>query len=213
VSIDRGYQTPPTFLNFLTYRDRSGQWQRGRAITITANVRQGRQIAAFAKAVNTNLEDVEKLVPSDLVIERTSDQPRQVKENVSLFTNSLWEAVGLVVLVSLVGFWNWRSAALMAASIPITLAMTLGFMAVVKIDLQQVAIASLIISLGLLIDDPVVAGDAIQRELSSGTPRATAAWLGPTKLSRAILFATITSVHCVSILSNAMYLPVNCLLI
>jgi multidrug efflux pump subunit AcrB len=119
VSIDRGYQTPPTFLNFLTYRDRSGQWQRGRAITITANVRQGRQIAAFAKAVNTNLEDVEKLVPSDLVIERTSDQPRQVKENVSLFTNSLWEAVGLVVLVSLVGFWNWRSAALMAASIPI----------------------------------------------------------------------------------------------
>jgi multidrug efflux pump subunit AcrB len=194
VSIDKGYQTPPTFLNFLTYRDRSGQWQRGRAITITADMRQGRQIAAFAKAVNTNLEDVEKLVPSDLIIERTSDQPRQVKENVSLFTNSLWEAVGLVVLVSLVGFWNWRSAALMAASIPITLAMTLGFMAVVKIDLQQVAIASLIIALGLLIDDPVVAGDAIQRELSAGTPRATAAWLGPTKLSRAILFATITSV-------------------
>jgi multidrug efflux pump subunit AcrB len=72
--------------------------------------------------------------------------------------------------------------------------MTLGFMALVNIDLQQVAIASLIIALGLLIDDPVVAGDAIQRELSSGTPRATAAWLGPTKLSRAILFATITSV-------------------
>ncbi len=194
VSIDRGYQTPPAFLNFLTYRDRSGQWQRGRAITITVDMRPGRQIAAFAKAVNTDLEDVEKLVPSDLIIERTSDQPRQVKENVTLFTNSLWEAVGLVVLVSLVGFWNWRSAALMAASIPITLAMTLGFMAVVKIDLQQVAIASLIIALGLLIDDPVVAGDAIQRELSSGTPRATAAWLGPTKLSRAILFATVTSV-------------------
>lgn len=194
VSIDRGYQTPPAFLNFLTYRDRSGQWQRSRAITITVDMRPGRQIAAFAKAVNTDLEDVEKLVPSDLIIERTSDQPRQVKENVSLFTNSLWEAVGLVVLVSLVGFWNWRSAALMAASIPITLGMTLGFMALVNIDLQQVAIASLIIALGLLIDDPVVAGDAIQRELSSGTPRVTAAWLGPTKLSRAILFATITSV-------------------
>jgi multidrug efflux pump subunit AcrB len=194
VSIDRGYQTPPAFLNFLTYRDRSGQWQRGRAITITVNMRPGRQIAAFAKAVDTDLEDVEKLVPSDLIIERTSDQPRQVKENVSLFTNSLWEAVGLVVLVSLVGFWNWRSAALMAASIPITLGMTLGFMALVNIDLQQVAVASLIIALGLLIDDPVVAGDAIQRELSSGTPRVTAAWLGPTKLSRAILFATITSV-------------------
>jgi multidrug efflux pump subunit AcrB len=105
-------------------------------------MRPGRQIADFAKAINTNLEDVEKLVPSDLIIERTSDQPRQVKENVSLFTNSLWEAVGLVVLVSLVGFGNWRSAALMAASIPITLPMSIGFMAVVKIDLQQVASSS-----------------------------------------------------------------------
>lgn len=194
VSIEKGYQTPPTFLNFLTYRDSSGRWQRGRAITITAIMRPGRQIADFAKSVDANLADVEKLVPSDLIIERTSDQPRQVEENVSLFTNSLWEAVGLVVLVSLIGFWNWRSAALMAASIPITLAMTIGLMAVVRIELQQVAIASLIIALGLLIDDPVVAGDAIQRELSSGTPREKAAWLGPTKLSRAILFATITNI-------------------
>ncbi len=194
VSIEKGYQAPPTFLNFLTYRDASGHWQRGRAITITANMRTGRQIADFAKAVNANLADIEKLVPSDLVIKRTSDQPRQVQENVTLFTDSLWEAVGLVILVALVGFWNWRAAALMAASIPITLALTLGFMAVVRINLQQVAIASLIIALGLLIDDPVVAGDAIGRELVSGTPRGIAAWLGPTKLSRAILFATITNV-------------------
>ncbi len=194
VSVDKSYRTPPTFLNFLTYRDPSGRWRRGRAVTVTADMRQGGQIADFAKAVSADLEDVEKLVPRDLVIKRTSDQPRQVQENVSLFTNSLWEAVGLVVLVSLIGFWNWRSAALMAASIPITLALTMVFMAAVKINLQQVAIASLIIALGLLIDDPVVAGDAIQRELASGTPRGIAAWLGPTRLSRAILFATITNI-------------------
>ncbi len=194
VSIEKGYQAPPTFLNFLTYRDHAGRWQRGRAVTITADMRPGRQIADFAKGVDADLKDVEKLVPRDLVIKRTSDQPRQVQENVRLFTNSLWEAVGLVVLVSFIGFWNWRSAALMAASIPITLALTIGLMAVVKIDLQQVAVASLIIALGLLIDDPVVAGDAIQRELASGTPRGIAAWLGPTRLSRAILFATVTNV-------------------
>ncbi len=194
VSIEQGYRTPPSFLNFLTYRDRSGQWRRGRAVTITADMRPGLQIAAFAKAVDADLSDVKKLLPADLVFERTSDQPRQVRENVTLFTDSLWEAVGLVVLVALVGFWNWRAAALMAASIPITLAMTLGFMAVVRIDLQQVSIASLIIALGLLIDDPVVAGDAIQRELACGAPRHTAAWLGPTKLSRAILFATLTNI-------------------
>ena len=59
---------------------------------------------------------------------RTSDQPRQVEESVDLFIVSLYEAIILVVLVSLVGFWEWRSALLMALAIPITLAMTLGMM-------------------------------------------------------------------------------------
>jgi multidrug efflux pump subunit AcrB len=99
-----------------------------------------------------------------------------VQENVSLFTTSLWEAIGLVVLVSLVGFRDWRSAALMASVIPITLAMTTGMMAAAGIDLQQVSISSLIIALGLLVDDPVVAGDAIQRELELGYPAAVAGW-------------------------------------
>jgi multidrug efflux pump subunit AcrB len=125
---------------------------------------------------------------------RTSDQPLQVTENVHLFMSSLWEAIVLVVLVSLVGFWEWRSAALMAISIPITLAMTFGMMQVLGVDIQQVSIASLIIALGLLVDDPVVAGDAIKRGLASGHSRGTAAWLGPTKLAHAILYATITNI-------------------
>src|SRR5262249_34931691 len=109
------------------------------------------------------------------------------------------EAILLVVLVSLVGFWEWRSALLMALSIPITLAMTFGFMQILGLDIQQMSIASLIIALGLLVDDPVVAGDAIKRELAAGTNRTVAAWLGPTKLSKAILYATITNI--------AAYLP------
>ena len=68
----------------------------------------------------------------------------------------------------------------------------------VGVDLQQVSIAALIIALGLLVDDPVVAGDAINRELAHGQPRDVAAWLGPQKLARAILFATLT--NCVAFL-------------
>ena len=86
----------------------------------------------------------------------------------------------------------------MALSIPITVAMTLGFCAMLGIDLQQISIAALIIALGLLVDDPVVACDAINRELAHGAPRDVAAWLGPQKLSRAILYATIT--NCVAFL-------------
>ncbi len=107
---------------------------------------------------------------------------------------SLYEAIVLVVIVALIGFWEWRSALLMALSIPITLAMTFGMMYVLGIDLQQVSIATLIIALGLLVDDPVVAGDAIKRDLAPATSAMIAAWLGPTKLATAILYATITNI-------------------
>src|SRR4030095_1998978 len=61
-------------------------------------------------------------------------------------------------------------------------------------DLQQVSIATLIIALGLLVDDPIVAGDAIKRDLALGHKRSVAAWLGPTKLATAIVYATITNI-------------------
>src|SRR5688572_15094913 len=108
--------------------------------------------------------------------------------------DSLYEAVILVVLVALVGFWEWRSALLMALSVPITLAMTFGMMRVLNIDVQQVSVASLIIALGLLVDDPVVAGDAIKRDLNKGLPNLIAAWLGPTELASAIMFATVANI-------------------
>ena len=100
----------------------------------------------------------------------------------------------LVVLIALIGFWEWRSAVLMALSMPIALVMTFGMAHLVNIDLQQVSIATLIIALGLLVDNPVVANDAIKRELVAGNPPVIAAWLGPTKLARAILYATLTNI-------------------
>ena len=199
VDISRGYQTPPRYLNFYTSRDAEGKWHRSRAVTIAIFMRSGEQIAKFGENIDKKLAAVRQLLPPDLMIVRTSDQPRQVRENIDLFMDALYEAIALVVLVSLVGFWEWRSALLMALSIPITLAMTFGFAYMLGIDLQQVSIATLIIALGLLVDDPVVAGDAIKRSLADGEPRLVSAWLGPTKLAKAIMFATITNI--------AAYLP------
>jgi multidrug efflux pump subunit AcrB len=118
----------------------------------------------------------------------------QVEENIALFMDALYEAIALVVVIALIGFWEWRSALLMALSIPITLAMTFGLSHLAGVDLQQVSIATLIIALGLLVDDPVVANDAIKNELAAGLPRLHAAWIGPTKLARAIVFATATNI-------------------
>jgi multidrug efflux pump subunit AcrB len=190
----RDYESPPRYLNYYGWRDPQGRWQRSRAITFNVQMGTGQQVHQFAMAVDATLADLQNRLPRDLIVARTSDQPKQVEENIDLFMSSLYEAIGLVVVVSLVGFWEWRSALLMALSIPLTLLMTFGMMHVLWIDLQQVSIASLIIALGLLVDDPVVAGDAIKRELAAGQPRRIAAWLGPTKLATAILYATITNI-------------------
>ena len=105
------------------------------------------------------------------MLARTSDQPLQVHDSIELFSHSLIEALVLVVVVALIGFWSWRTAILIAVSMPITLAITFGVIHTLGIDLQQVSIASLIIALGLLVDVPVVSGDAIVRELGDGKSR------------------------------------------
>ena len=194
VEISRGYQTPTRYLNFLTSRDQDGTWHRNRAITLAVQMRSGEQIFKFGEDVNAALAGVRPQLPPDLIVERTSDQPRQVDELVNLLMGSLWEAIALVVIVALVGFWDWRASMLMAASIPLTLAMTFGIVQMLGIDIQQVSIATLIIALGLLVDMPVVAGDAIKRELGQGSPRELASWIGPTRLAKAIIFATITNI-------------------
>jgi multidrug efflux pump subunit AcrB len=199
VDIGRDYESPARFLNYLTVRDPGGRFVRTRAITLAVNMRRGEQIAEFATQVDAELASVKRLLPDDVILRRTSDQPLQVRENVSLFMRSLYEAMVLVVLVAFVGFWEWRTATMLALCIPLTLAMTFGLMQAFGVDLQQISIGSLILALGLLIDDPVVAGDAIKNSLAAGWPARVAAWLGPTKLATAILFATVTNI--------AAYLP------
>jgi len=194
VDISRGYQSPANYLNYYTWQDADGHWRRSRAVTIAIYMRDQKQIAKFGESIDAKLAQLHRILPSDLITVHTSDQPLQVKENIHLFLRALYEAIILVVFVSLIGFWEWRLALIMALAIPITLAMTFGVVYMLGIDLQQVSVATLIIALGLLVDVPVVSGDGIKRGLADGHPRTVAAWFGPTKLATAIFFATITNV-------------------
>lgn len=194
VQISRAYQAPPNYLNFYSAAGKDGKTRRSRAITLAVYMRSGEQIQKFGAAIDEKLKELRSVLPADLIIARTSDQPLQVKESVDLFMEALYEAIALVVVIALIGFWEWRSALLMALSIPITLAMTFGVAHVLHIDLQQVSTATLIIALGLLVDVPVVANDAIKRQLAAGNGRSISAWFGPTKLARAIVYATLTNI-------------------
>ncbi|AWM36632.1 Multidrug resistance protein MexB [Gemmata obscuriglobus] len=192
VEVVRGYQDPPRQLHYRTIR---GDEQPGprRAVTLAVRHIKGTQIAEFDADVAAKLDALKAELPDDLRVERTSNEPLQVEKKIHQFADCLIEAVLIVVVVALV-FMEWRSALLVAASIPLAVAMTIGLCHLVGIDIQQISIAALIIALGLLVDDPVVASDAINRELAEGRPRDVAAWLGPQKLARAILYATVTNI-------------------
>ncbi|AWF81751.1 AcrB/AcrD/AcrF family protein [Microbulbifer sp. A4B17] len=194
VDVILGYQTPPPLLNYYVSKDEYGRWQRNRSVNLSVQMLDGKQIGKLGRDVSKVLDQVRVDLPEDLIIERISDQPRQVRESVSLFLEALIEAIILVVIIAFIGFSDWRSAVLLMISIPVTLTMTFGFMQLMGIEIQQVSIAALIIALGLLVDDPVVASDAIKRQMASGRPSIVSAWLGPTLLAKAIFFATLTNI-------------------
>lgn len=184
---------PAADTTWLVWRGPKGDWRRTRSVAVAVQARSGVQVTQLGGQLDDALQGLRGRLPGDLEVVHTTDQPELVHEKISEFMRSLLEAVAIVIAVALI-FMERRSALLVAASIPLTLAMTFGVMRLLGIDLQQVSIASLIIALGLLVDDPVVASDAINREIALGVPRVRAAWQGPTKLAKAILFATITNV-------------------
>jgi multidrug efflux pump subunit AcrB len=101
VDISRAYQNPATYLNFLTLRDKDGKWVRSRAVTLAVYMRAGQQINLFGQHVTEKMDALKLYLPDDLIVVHTSDQVVQVKEQINLFMDALYEAIGLVVLVSL----------------------------------------------------------------------------------------------------------------
>lgn len=161
------------------------------SILIGVEMKAGNIIKDFKSNVLSAIDRI-RLEP-DTQILTVSDQPAATAHRISEFLRCFIEAVIVVVLVALL-LMDWRTALVVAIAIPLTIAMTLMGMAALAVPLQQISIAALIISLGMLVDDPVVASDGINRELAEGQPRSTAAWLGPYKLRRAIFFGTLINI-------------------
>src|SRR5207245_10678708 len=81
VKIVPGYRSPATYLNYYTWQDPTGQWQRSRAVTLAIYMRDQQQIAQFGQSIDEKLAQLKQILPADLIIAHTSDQPLQVKEN------------------------------------------------------------------------------------------------------------------------------------
>lgn len=192
--LERGYEDPLPYTVDVLSRPKDGTaLESHRSILLAVQMKQGSVISQFNDQVMATIDKFKPRLPDGVSIFPISDQPEEVATRIHLFIRCLGEAIVVVIFVAL-ALMNWRSAVIVAAAIPLTIAMTLGGMSILSIPLHQISIGALIISLGMLVDDPVVASDAINRELAEGHPPETAAWLGPHKLRRPILFGTIINI-------------------
>lgn len=192
--IRRGYQNPITFKVDVLHRDAPDRPLANRRVVLLAvEMKEGAIIGHFNDAMTAMVDQIKPRLPDKLEVIKVSDQPRAVRERISRFMTCFIEAVMIVIIVALF-LMDWRAALVVATAIPLTVAMTLTGMYAMGIPLHQISISSLILALGMLVDDPVVASDGINRELAAGEPRHRAAWLGPYKLRRAILYATVINI-------------------
>lgn len=173
------------------HREENGPLQPAASVLVAVEMKAGNIIHDFKEAVLAKIGSL--TLPDGVKVITVSDQPAATAHRIGEFLRCFIEAVVVVVLVALL-LMDWRTAFVVAVAIPLTIAMTLGGMAALHVPLQQISIAALIISLGMLVDDPVVASDGINRELADGQPRGIAAWLGPFKLRRAIFFGTVINI-------------------
>ena len=192
--VRRMYEAPISYKVDTFRRDAPGAPLREqRSVMVAVEMKTGNIIGHFNEEVQAVADKLRERLPEGMDFQTLSDQPTAVAHRLHHFIRCFIEAVVIVISVALL-LMDWRSAVVIAAAVPLAVAMTLGEMYLCGIPLHQISIAALIIALGMLVDDPVVASDAINRELYHGQPRLTAAWTGPFRLRRAILFGTVINI-------------------
>jgi multidrug efflux pump subunit AcrB len=167
----------------------NGQPAIGLAIAMTKNGDAeglGRNIRARIAQL---MGDLPIGVDSHLV----ADQPHVVKEAVGEFTKSLFEAIVIVLGVSFLAL-GWRPGIVVAVAIPLVLAITFVVMYLLGISLQRISLGALIIALGLLVDDAMIAVEMMMTKLEEGADKVTAATYAYTSTAFPMLTGTLVTV-------------------
>ncbi|MDX2422812.1 MAG: efflux RND transporter permease subunit [Amphritea sp.] len=157
-TIRRGYADPPSSLFRFNGKD---------AIGLAIGMKSGSNLLDFGAALDEQMESIIADMPIGVNIERVSDQPAVVEEAVSGFTNALFEAVAIVLVISFISL-GLRAGMVVAVSIPLVLAITFLVMEYSGISLQRISLGALIIALGLLVDDAMIAVEMMVARLEAG---------------------------------------------
>jgi multidrug efflux pump len=144
------------------------------AVLLGVSLAEGGDVLAMGREVVAAMAALEKTLPVGLEIEQIHDQPRIVERAVNLFMQSFLEAVAIVLAVTFLAL-KWRAGLVVALSIPVVLAITFTAMWLFNIDLHRISTGALIIALGLLVDDAIIAVEMMAHKLEAGWGRFEAA--------------------------------------
>jgi multidrug efflux pump subunit AcrB/outer membrane protein TolC len=162
-----------------------------KAVIVAVQMNEGNNIVVFGKEVNRKLTEVSKLLPSNVKLTIIVNQPALVNENISHFLKEFLLSI-IAVIIVVVFMLPFRIAAVAATAIPMTIAVTFAVLHVFGIELHQVSLSSMIVVLGMVVDDAIVVADNYVELLDNGIDRWTAAWRSATELIIPVLTATIT---------------------
>ncbi|MFZ3236018.1 MAG: efflux RND transporter permease subunit [Stellaceae bacterium] len=137
------------------------------AIGIAISMREGGDILTLGRNVEQAMHEIRANLPIGIEPILVADQPAVVDHAISDFTSSLWQAIAIIMAVSFVSL-GLRAGAVIALSIPLTLAIVFPIMEFTGIDLQRISLGALIIALGLLVDDAMTTVDVMTSRLAAG---------------------------------------------
>ena len=182
-TVSRGYADPP-----VSFMRSHGKPAIGLAVSMIARgdvLQLGRDLRQSMGRIKANL-------PLGIEFEQVSDQPSVVKDSVSEFMRALLEAVAIVLVVSFLSL-GVRTGLVVGLTIPLVLAATFLAMYFFGIDLHRISTGALIISLGLLVDDAMIAVEMMARKLEEGFDKVRAATFAYTSTAFPMLCGTIVT--------------------
>src|SRR5216683_1355234 len=182
-NVTRGYEDPPSFIV------REGGKP---AIGLGVSMQDGANIITLGENLKRAMRAITAALPVGIEVTQIADQPNIVEHSISEFVESFVEALGIVLLVSFVSL-GWRTGIVVALSVPLVLAIVFVVMYAAGLDLHRITLGALVIALGLLVDDAIIAVEMMVVKMEQGFDRARAATFAWTSTAFPMLTGTLVT--------------------
>ena len=182
-TVKRGYEDPATFIV------REGGKP---AIGLGVSMADGANIITLGENLKEAMKSITAELPVGIEVTQIADQPHIVDESVSEFVKSFGEALAIVLVVGFLSL-GWRTGIVVALSVPLVLAIVLLVMYGAGLDLHRITLGALIIALGLLVDDAIIAIEMMVVKMEQGWDRVRAATYAWTSTAFPMLTGTLVT--------------------